>query len=172
VTDWKQIKEEYLAGGVGYRALAAKNGVGYGTLAEIAKKENWTALKKQRQNTQGNALADGACRDGSEETAVPAASEGEGAIFSQQTHDTEITALVDKLLARLSFFADDEDLDTQGLKQLVSVLKDLREIREAPLETAIQLARLRKLERELTSDEEVAHEVTVVFRAGSEAWNE
>ena len=36
MTDWKQIKEEYLAGGVGYRALAAKHGVGYGTLARYS----------------------------------------------------------------------------------------------------------------------------------------
>ena len=43
---WRKIKGEYIAGGISQRALAEKYGVSLPTLARRAKKEKWTAKRK------------------------------------------------------------------------------------------------------------------------------
>lgn len=43
---WRKIKAEYIAGGISQRALAEKHGVSTATLARRAKKEKWTAKRK------------------------------------------------------------------------------------------------------------------------------
>ena len=156
MTDWKQIKNEYVAGGVSYRALAERYGIAYGTLAERAGREGWVELKKQNEALSRGTLP---CED-------PA--------YEAQTQEktADVMRIADKLLLRLSELLDVMVLDTQGLKQIASVLKDIRDVKESPLESALQRARIRKLEREAEAEDEGAREITVVFRAGSEAWNE
>ena len=74
--------------------------------------------------------------------------------------------------ARLSELADGTALDTQGIKQIVSALKDLRELKEYPTDAELRRARIRKLEREAEACDNGLREVEIVFRAGSEDWNE
>lgn len=45
VEDWIQIKNEYINTGIGYRKLAEKYGVSFGTLRDRAKREQWVAQK-------------------------------------------------------------------------------------------------------------------------------
>lgn len=68
--DWLKIKNEYVNGGISYRALAEKYGLSFSTLEKRARAENWTEAKekhrekieqKARQEAQrkiGKALAD------------------------------------------------------------------------------------------------------------------
>ncbi|MEG2950917.1 MAG: hypothetical protein RR946_09500 [Clostridia bacterium] len=46
MADWKVIKSEYSAGGVGMKALAAKHGVGISTLYRRAAQEGWRVKEK------------------------------------------------------------------------------------------------------------------------------
>ena len=43
---WRKIKAEYIAGGISQRALAEKYGISLPTVARRAKKEKWTAKRK------------------------------------------------------------------------------------------------------------------------------
>ena len=153
MVDWKEIKEEYVAGGTSYRKLAAAHGVPYGTLGKIAGREGWAELRKQRE-----AL--------------------EYAANSEENHEEylngiqSVSLIADKLLARLAELADIMVLDTQGIKQMVSALKDLRELKEYPTDADLRRARIRKLERETEDFDDGLREVEIVFKAGSEAWNE
>lgn len=47
---WRKIKAEYIAGGISQRALAEKWGVPMTTLVKHAKKEKWTARRKDAEN--------------------------------------------------------------------------------------------------------------------------
>ena len=93
MVDWKEIKEEYVAGGTSYRKLAAAHGVPYGTLGKIAGREGWAELRKQRE-----AL--------------------EYAANSEENHEEylsgiqSVSLIADKLLARLAELADIMVLDT------------------------------------------------------------
>jgi hypothetical protein len=153
MVDWNEIKEEYVTGETSYRKLAAAHGVSHGTIGKIAAREGWTELKKRRGSDENGESAE-ALR---EEDLNGAA---------------DVGLIADKLLARLSALADGTALDTQGIKQIVSALKDLRELKEYPTDAELRRARIRKLEREAEACDNGLREVEIVFRAGSEDWNE
>ena len=82
---------------------------------------------------------------------------------------SSVAKLADKLIARISDLAD--DADAQTVKQLVALLKDLRDIKEFYSEIALRKAKFRKYERE-SAEENGSGEIKVVFEAGEEEWNE
>lgn len=47
MTNWEQIRSEYIGGGISQRALAKKAGVPYRTLSERARNEGWTDERKR-----------------------------------------------------------------------------------------------------------------------------
>ena len=47
--NWRKIKAEYIAGGISQKALAKKYGVPQSTLERRAKKEKWTASRKESE---------------------------------------------------------------------------------------------------------------------------
>ena len=47
---WRKIKAEYISGHISQRALAEKYGVPMTTLVKHAKKEKWTAKRKEAEN--------------------------------------------------------------------------------------------------------------------------
>ena len=50
--DWSALREEYLAGSVGQKALAEKHGVPYSALRHRAAEEGWKALRDARAGQQ------------------------------------------------------------------------------------------------------------------------
>ena len=146
-TNWKQMKEEYASGGTSYRQLAARYGVSYSAVAKRARAENWAGLKQEQTFQNGAPSA--------EETRMPA----------------RIEAIADKLLERVSELVDIMVMDTHGVKQLASALKDLRDIKAYDSEIALRRAKLRKLEQEMAAETGVTR-IEVVFEAGKEQWNE
>lgn len=82
---------------------------------------------------------------------------------------SSVVKVADKLIARISELAD--DADAQTVKQLVALLKDLRDIKEFSSEIALRKAKFRKYEREC-AEESGSGEIKVVFEAGEEEWNE
>ena len=140
--NWKQMKDEYVAGGTTYKQIAEKYGVPMGTIAHRAKEEKWRDLKLARAEDDLNASA-------------------------------ELAAIADKLTVRISELVDIMVLDTHGIKQLSSALKDLRDVKEYRSDVALRKAKLRKLEREVEKAAEgVSDEISVIFDAGEEDWNE
>lgn len=98
--DWEALRAEYIAGGIGQRALAEKRGVKYGELKRRAAAEGWVALR--REALAGEARGDG-----------PSASDGQAAAPAQELPEDaaaegEIALRVRrKLLKRLERMTDE-----------------------------------------------------------------
>ena len=158
MTDWTTIKEQYIEGGVSYQKLAALHGVSRGTLAKIARQEHWTELREQKK------------KDLLAQTVLPDIDTDADTDRKEPVPD--IIGIADKLLFRLSELVDLMVLDTQGLKQAASALKELRDIKEYQSELDLRQAKIRKLEQEMAKEEDGAQEIKIVFLAGPERWNE
>jgi len=153
--NWKKIKAEYIAGGTSYRKLAEKHGVSRTTLERKARDEKWTDLRRQKEGKTEAKIVDSI----SEKEAQKA---------------VDIIDVADKLLGRIAEISDTLPvIDTQSLKHLTSALKDLKEIKgfKSEIDLREQEARIEKLRREADRDDNVS-EVSVVFNAGEEEWNE
>ena len=153
--NWKKIKAEYIAGGMSYRKLAEKHGVSRTTLERKARDEKWTDLRRQKEGKTEAKIVD-SISDKEAQKAV------------------DIIDVADKLLGRIAEISDTLPvIDTQSLKHLTSALKDLKEIKgfKSEIDLREQEARIEKLRREADRDDNVS-EVSVVFNAGEEEWNE
>lgn len=144
--DWKSIKAEYIAGGIGYRKLAEKYGVSFGTLSKIAMRENWTDLRKKACEKTGTVLAETIGKRNAKKSA-------------------KIDMLVDMLLDRIGERMDALITEGKDVKSIASALKDLRDLKgiKDKLDVKEQKARIRKLEKEAESDANKDNDINVVM---------
>lgn len=142
--DWKAIKAEYIAGGIGYRKLAEKYGVSFSTLSKVATRENWTDLRKKTGEKTDTVLAETIGKRNAKKSA-------------------KIDTLVDMLLDRLMERMDSLIVEGKDVKSIASALKDLRELKgiKDKLDVKEQKARIRKLEMEAASDTNKDNDITV-----------
>lgn len=177
MTDWKQIKEEYTAGGVTYRELAEKHGVPLHALAQNGLNENWVGIRRQRKKGEEDEretgeLRENVCSEAKEDAPEEAAS-AEAQDVACSDRSAEILDAADKLLFRLTLLAEAATA-AQSIKQLSSALKDIKEITgyKTELDRREQTARIQKLERESRRDEDMLTGIEVFLQAGPEDWNE
>lgn len=154
--DWKSIKAEYIAGGTSYRKLAEKHKVSFGTLRKVAAKEKWTELRNKALAKEDTKMA-----------AEVGKKNAERAI--------KIIDVADKLLDKIEATVGMMDaLDTQGIKQLTSALKDLRDIKgfKSDADMREQEARIAKLQRDAeASNADTEQKVVVTIEGGvNSAW--
>lgn len=178
MTDWKQIKEEYTAGGVTYRELAEKHGVPLHALAQNGLNENWVGIRRQRkkgedEEREAEELRENVCSEAKEDAPEGAASAGSEEVVACSDRSAEILDAADKLLFRLTLLAEAATA-AQSIKQLSSALKDIKEITgyKTELDRREQTARIQKLERESRRDEDMLTGIEVFLQAGPEDWNE
>lgn len=148
-TDWLKIKSEYIAGGTSYRKLAKKHGVSFSTLRGIAEREKWTELKAQAQHNADTKL-------------VESIGEQNG------TYSASINDVADRLLEKIKEMIFKEGLTTQGLKQLASAVKDIKDIKgiKSDIDLKEQNARIENLRRQLQTDDK--KEITIHIEGGEE----
>ena len=129
--DWKKVKAEYIAGGTSYRKLAAKYGVSFNTLRDIAIREKWTDLKAQAHNKSVTKL-------------VESIGEQNG------TYKVSVNAVADKLLNKITEMLTLDCLNSQSVKHLTSALKDIKEIKgvKSDIDLKEQEARIAKLQKD------------------------
>ena len=144
--DWKKVKAEYIAGGTSYRKLAAKYGVSFSTLRDIAIREKWTDLKAQARNKSVTKL-------------VESIGEQNG------TYEVSVNAVADKLLNKITEMLTLDCLNSQSVKHLTSALKDIKEVKgiKSNIDLKEQEARIAKLQKEAEADNPEANNVTVIF---------
>lgn len=137
--DWAKIKTEYVTDpNATYRELSQKYGVHYTNIAKKAKKEDWQQLRQQHiNNVQTKA-----------QTAVER---------KQVRRASRIDEAADMLLDKvMEFMAMSEDMsvNTQSMKHISGVLKDIKEIKGIKSDADIQEqeARIAKLRREAEKD--------------------
>lgn len=152
--DWKKIKAEYIAGGIGYRKLAEKHGVSFSTLKEMARREKWTDLKEKANHKADTILAEKIGKRNANKSA-------------------KIDKLVDMLLDRLCERMDDLITEGKDVKSIASALKDLRDLKgiKDKLDEKEQKARIRKLEKEAQEEDNTGHEIRVTIEGGLEEYS-
>ena len=138
MADWQKIKTEYITTDTSYRKLAQKHGVHYNAIANQAKKEDWISLRKQ---------------------------------FCDRTVTKTVTKISDRKVDRAAKLLDVSDLllekvrkvletddkilfDSQSMKHISGVLKDLKEIQmiRSDADLREQEARIAKLQKEAQED--------------------
>ena len=174
MADWQKIKTEYITTDTSYRKLAQKYGIHYKVISDRGKDEKWVELRSQHKDkTLTKTL---------------------GKISDKQADKmARIDNLADKLLEKLEQAiteldryiivhknkvetADGEEtteyreaieggvVDRQGLKQIASALKDIKEVKmlRSELDRKEQEARIANLQRQAESEDE-DNEIQVVI---------
>jgi hypothetical protein len=155
--DWKKIKTEYITTDTSYRKLAQKYGINQATIAQRAKKENWVELRRQRASkTQAKIIE---------------------AIESKKVARAErLQTVADKLLGKVEGLLDQSDpleMDTQSMKHISGVLKDLKDIQmiKSDADMREQEARIANLQKQADAHDDDKDKTVIVTIAGGEgAW--
>ena len=135
--DWKQIKAEYVAGGTSYRKLAAKYGVPFSNLKNIAIKEQWTQLREQAKNRTDTKLVENI---GKQNAKI----------------DDKYFKLVDMLLDKTEELILKTPIwQATTLKEMATTMKYLKECKGVKSEADIreQEARIAKLQKEAEAED-------------------
>lgn len=117
--DWQQIKDAYLHTQISQRALSCQFGVSKRQITKRSREENWYAQKCGMQS-------------GSAEIGTSASLSEEGRLGNIcNRRSAQIGVLADKLCEKVHLAIDNldqENVDTQRLRQLVQSVKDLKEL--------------------------------------------
>lgn len=158
MTDWSKIEAEYITDTeTSYRKLAQKHGLNQATIARKAKAEDWVGKRKQHASTtQAMTL--------------------ETDIAQKVDRATRLLDVSDLLLEKVRAVLLSNDkiaLDTQGMRHISGVLKDLKEIQMIRSEADLreQEARIEKLRRE-AQQEQNREPIQVIIGEGLEDYTQ
>ena len=179
MADWKKIKTEYITTDTSYRKLAQKYGVGYQTICHRSQAEGWIAEREQhRDKTITKTLdrisekqADKLSRiDGLADRLLEKLEQAITELDLQLYKHTEKTKVIeynndrrpDKPTKETTH--EDEKLlevksiiDRQGLKQIASALRDIKEVKmlKTELDKQEQEARIANLRKQANTDQQM-----------------
>ena len=195
MADWQAIKTEYITTDTSYRKLAQKHGIHYKVISERGKDEGWVQLRSQHRDKTltktldkiSNKQADKMARiDKLTDQLLDKLEQAITELDLQLAKHTDKTKIIEygnelrpdkptketiheeeKLLEVKSI------IDRQGLKQIASALKDIKEVKmiQSELDRREQEARIANLNRQADKDEDKTEEIEVVFMGGEEAWH-
>lgn len=146
--DWNQIETEYITTSTSYRKLAEKYGIDQATISRKAKKEDWVSKRQHHlSETQAKVLAADTRR--------------------KVSRAERLQNVADKLLGKVEAVIESGEftvMDTQGMKHLSGVLKDIKEIHmiKSDADMREQEARIAKLQREAEGEDD-DNEIQVVI---------
>ena len=147
--DWKMIKAEYIRGGVSYRKLAEKYGVSLSSITRKSSKEKWADLRVQSEHKANTKIVE--------------------SVASQEAKRVDgIQTVADLLLEKIKHGVENGYLikDAQSIRQITASVKDLRDIKgmKSELDMQEQMARIEKLRKEATMDQE-SNDIKVVIES-------
>ena len=149
MADWSKIKTEYITTDTSYRKLAEKYGINKDTIYAKARKEKWPEMRRQfLDKTQTKMLA----------------------VEETRTVDraTKLLDVSDLLLMKVRQLLESDGkiaLDTQGMRHISGVLKDLKEIQmvRSEMDLQEQEARIEALRRQNQRESSSKESVNVVI---------
>ena len=157
MADWQKIKTEYITTDTSYRKLAQKYELSQSQLRRVGKQENWVALRRQHLDSTLGVNADAVSRQ-------------------QADRAAKLITVSDLLLARVKSLLEEEGAalsNTQSMKHLSGVLKDIKEIQMIRSDADIreQEARIAKLLKQAEKEEQEQTEaVTITIAGGDPSW--
>ena len=155
MADWNKIKTEYITTDTSYRKLAEKYGVHYNAIANRSKQEGWISQRNQHCDSTMTKTLDAISK-------------------KQVDRATNLISVSDLLLAKVkSLLETDAEVlsDTQSMKHISGVLKDIKEIQmiRSDADMREQEARIANL-RKQAEKEEVNKDVTITIEGGDPSW--
>lgn len=196
MADWQTIKTEYITTQTSYRKLAEKHGVSYQAICHKSKEEGWICQREQHTNKTvsiaidkiSSKKADKMARiDDLADKLLEKLEQAITELDMQLYKHTDKTKIIeynndkrpDKPTKEI--IHEEEKLietksivDRQGLKQIASALKDIKEVKmlRSELDRQEQEARIANLRKQAEREDDTVNELEVVFSAGPEEWNE
>lgn len=195
MADWQQIKTEYITTETSYRKLAQKHGIHYKVISERGKNEKWVELRSQHRdktltktlNKISTQAADKLARiDGLADKLLVKLEQAITELDLQLYKQTDKTKVIEYNNDRRpdkptkETIHEEEKLvearslvDRQGLKQIASALKDIKEVKmlRSELDRQEQEARIANLQKQAEKDDDNSKEITVIFGSGdAERW--
>ena len=152
MADWKKIKTEYITTDTSYRKLAEKYGISYQAICRRSKAERWGEQHEQHMNKTVTKTIE--------------------AISNKQVdRAANLISVADQLLAKVKNLVESDAgclIDTQSLKHISGVLKDIKEIQmiRSDADMREQEARIANLRKQAEKEDDNNTEVTITF--GSE----
>lgn len=153
---YKKIKAEYIRGNASYKTLAAKYGVSFSTLRQVAAREKWTDLKNITRAKIDTKIT-------------------ESAADKEAKRADMFDTITDKLLQHILTAVENGDIDTKrGYRDITGALKDLRDIKGLKSEADMreQLARIRNLEKQAEADDKTKDKNITVHIDGDDNYSE
>jgi hypothetical protein len=138
MADWQAIKTEYITTDTSYRKLAQKYGVSRVQIGNVGAEEKWVELRRQHLDETLTKTVD--------------------TISNQQVdRAAKLVSVADLLLDKVKSLVESDSAvlsDTQNLKHISGVLKDIKEVQmiRSAKDLEEQDARIAKLRKEAESD--------------------
>ena len=155
MADWQKIKTEYITTNTSYRKLAQKHYISYQAICRRSKDEHWGEQREQYMNKTVTKT-------------INRISE------KQVDRATRLISVADLLLDKVKNLVEDNPklmLNTQSIKNLSGVLKDIKEVQMIRSEADLreQEARINKLRKEAET-EDTENKVVVEIKGCEEEW--
>ena len=187
MADWQAIKTEYITTNTSYRKLAQKYGVGYQAICHRSQEEGWIAAREQHTNKTVTNAIDKISKKQSDKMAriddladklLEKLEQAITELDLQLFKHTDKTKVIEynndrrpdkptketiheeeKLLETKSI------VDRQGLKQIASALKDIKEVKmlRSELDQQEQRARIANLEKQADKTEDNKEPIKVII---------
>lgn len=176
MADWKKIRTEYITTDTSYRKLAEKYGVNYRTICVRSKQEGWIKQREQHINeTTTKTLAKISDKQSDKMARIDDLADKlleklEQAITELDrhiiTHKNKVETADGEKTTEYREAVEGGTVDRQGLKQIASALKDIKEVKmlRSELDRQEQEARIANLHRQAEKDSiQAPEEVTVIM---------
>ena len=147
--NWNAIRTDYITSNVSYRDLEEKYGVCYRQIAKKGKAEGWGSQRSQHNTNVVTKILD-------------------DDIEQKVSSIERLESVADKVLKKVEAYIDACDptaIDTQSMKHISGVLKDIKDVMRNRKDLDEQDARISKLRKE-AEQEDTNTEVIITF--GSE----
>lgn len=183
--EWERLKTEYITSEISYRNMSSKYGISYTRLQQRGNDEDWRKKRAEYKEKLLNKSVDLICEEQAQRIARAILigdkmlekveeSLNEIDIVLCRTTTTKKTVdrdeeegLCEKTVTTEDYTKKKVAIDRQGLKQLSSILRDLREIGifRSELDKREQEARIEKLRKDV-EEEKQDTTITVTFANG------
>ena len=148
--NWNAIRTDYITSNVSYRDLEEKYGVCYRQIAKKGKAEGWGSQRSQHNHAVVTKMLD---------------DDAKQKVSSIERLETVADKVLDIIEAHINAL-DPTEVDTQSLKHISGVLKDIKEVKKNRKDLEEQDARIAKLRKEAEKEEDTNTEVVITFGAG------
>jgi hypothetical protein len=152
MADWKAIETEYITTNTSYRKLADKYGIDQATISRKAKKEDWVSKRQHHiSKTQAKILT--------------------ADVKGKVDRAAKLIGVSDLLLDRVKSLVEDHPeflMNTQSMKNISGVLKDIKEIQMIKSEADLreQEARIANLRKQAEKDDKEKPSITITLEGG------